>query len=220
MIPIVGIALAVLTFYGVEAWLRKTPWLFTDELEWTQISRAIEETGHAARRGDPIFFKSLYAFLIAPFWAIHSTETAYAAIKYMNAVVMTLAAVPTYLLARMMLSKRASLVVALLAVCIPGMAYVTTIVPEVARLPVVRAVLLADRARARDAAAARLSSGSRVACRRRAAGPLAAVRDGARVVPDRRRRSSGSPAPRGQALRRDGTPRRQHRRRRRCSPAR
>ena len=72
-IPIVGIALAVLTFYGIEAWMRKTPWVFTDELEWTQISRAIEETGHAARRGEPIFFKSLYASLIAPFWAIDST---------------------------------------------------------------------------------------------------------------------------------------------------
>ena len=58
--------------------------------------------GHAARRGEPIFFKSLYAYLIAPFWWIHSTETAYAAIKYVNAVVMTLAAVPTYLLARML----------------------------------------------------------------------------------------------------------------------
>jgi hypothetical protein len=131
VIPVVGIALAVLTFYGIEAWLRKTPWVFTDELEWTQISRSIEETGHAARRGEPIIFKTLYAFAIAPFWAIHSTETAYAAIKYANTVMMTLAAVPTYLLARMLLSKRASLVVALLTICIPGMAYVTTLVPEV-----------------------------------------------------------------------------------------
>ena len=70
VLPVVGIALAVLTFYGIQAWLRKTPWLFTDEVEWTQISRAIEQTGHGARRGEPIFFKSLYAFLIAPFWAI------------------------------------------------------------------------------------------------------------------------------------------------------
>ena len=51
--------------------------------------------------------------VIAPFWGIHSTATAYAAIKYVNAVVMTLAAVPTYLLARMLLPKRTSLVVAL-----------------------------------------------------------------------------------------------------------
>ena len=46
-LPLVGLGLAVVTFYCVEAWTRKTLWVFTDELEWTQISRAIEETGHA-----------------------------------------------------------------------------------------------------------------------------------------------------------------------------
>jgi hypothetical protein len=73
--------------------------------------------------------------MIAPFWAIESTASAYAAIKYANAVVMCLAAVPTYLLARMLVPRRAALVVALLAVCIPGMAYVTSIVPEVLAYP-------------------------------------------------------------------------------------
>ena len=52
-----------------------------------------------------------------------------------NVVVMTLAAVPTYLLARMLLPKRTSLVVSLLAICIPGMAYITSLVPEVLAYP-------------------------------------------------------------------------------------
>src|SRR5439155_10760861 len=93
VLPAVGIAAAALTFYLVEAWTRKTPWIFTDELEWSQISRAIADTGHAARRGQPIFFKSLYAYVIAPCWWIHSTASAYAAVKYVNAVVMSLAAI-------------------------------------------------------------------------------------------------------------------------------
>jgi hypothetical protein len=134
-LPIVGIALAVITFYGIEAWTRKTPWLFTDEIEWTQISRAIESTGHSARRGEPIFFKSIYAYMIAPFWAIRSTEAAYSAIKYANVAVMTFTAVPTYLLARMLVSKRTALVVALLSICIPAMAYSTSIVTEVIAYP-------------------------------------------------------------------------------------
>ncbi len=129
-VPIVGIALLVLTFYGVEAWTRKTPWLFSDEVEWTQISRAIASTGHAARRGEPVFFKSFYAYLIAPFWWIHSTHAAYTAIKLANVVIMSLAAVPTYLLARMLVSRRAATVAAVLAVAIPGMSYATTIIPE------------------------------------------------------------------------------------------
>jgi len=134
-LPVVGLALCILIFYGVEAWLRKTPWVFTDELEWSQISRSIASTGHAARRGQPINFKTLYAYVIAPFWWIHSTATAYSAIKYMNVFVMTLAGVPTYLLARRLVTRRAALVVAVLSVSVPAMAYVTTLVPEVLAYP-------------------------------------------------------------------------------------
>ena len=43
-----------------------------------------------------ISFESLYSFLIAPAWWIHSTAAAYAAIKYLNAVVMCLTALPAY----------------------------------------------------------------------------------------------------------------------------
>jgi hypothetical protein len=125
-----GLGFVVLVFYLVEASLRKTPWLFTDELEWSQLSRAIAATGHAARRTEPHNFESLYSYLIAPAWWIHSTATAYAAIKDLNAVVMCSAAIPVYLLARMLLSRRASLVVALLSIAIPAMAYATSIVPE------------------------------------------------------------------------------------------
>ena len=104
-------------------------------MEWTQLSRSIAATGHAARRGQPIYFKSLYSFVIAPAWWIHSTATAYAAVKYINAVVMALAAVPTYLLARMLVPRRAAFAVAVLAVLIPGMSYATSIVPEVLEYP-------------------------------------------------------------------------------------
>jgi len=135
VLPAAAIATAALTFYFVEAWTRKTPWVFTDELEWSQISRAIASTGHAARRGQPIFFKSLYAYVIAPCWWIHSTASAYAAVKYVNAVVMSLAAVPTYFLARMLVSRRSAATVAVLSIAIPGMSYAASIVPEVLAYP-------------------------------------------------------------------------------------
>jgi hypothetical protein len=133
--PVVALALAVLAFYAVEAWSRKTPWVFSDELEWTQLSRSIAETGRAARRGEPIYFKSLYAYLIAPFWWIHSTSGAYSAIKYANAVVMSLTAIPSYFLARMLVSRRGALIVAFGSVAVPGMAYSTSIVPDVLAYP-------------------------------------------------------------------------------------
>jgi len=131
-------ALAVLALLSLLFWqaaIRKTPTVFTDELEWTQISRSIAATGHAARRGEPISFKSLYAFLIAPAWWIHSTAAAYSAIKYLNTIVMALAAVPTFLLARMLVSRRAAFVSALAAICTPALFYAPYIIPEVLAYP-------------------------------------------------------------------------------------
>ena len=129
-LPWLGLVIGTLAFFWIEAASRKTPWLFTDELEWSQLSRAIASTGHAARRGQAHSFESLYSYLIAPAWWIHSTGTAYAAVKYVNAVVMSAAAVPTYLLARMLVARGTALAVALLSIAIPAMSYATFIVPE------------------------------------------------------------------------------------------
>ena len=145
VLPALGIAFAVLTFYLVEAWTRKTPWIFTDELEWTQISRSIAATGHAARRGQPIFFKSLYAWVIAPCWWIHSTASAYAAVKYVNAVVMSLAAIPTYLLARMFVTRRSAVARCHPVGRDPGHVVRDGDRARGARVSRVRAVLVADR---------------------------------------------------------------------------
>src|SRR5207253_7660221 len=63
-------------------------------------------------------------------WWIRSPHAAYCGIKYLNALVLSLAAAPPYLLARMLVTRRAALVAATLAVAIPGMSYVTSIIPE------------------------------------------------------------------------------------------
>ncbi len=73
--------------------------------------------------------------MIAPFWWIHSTSAAYAAIKYANAVLMALAAVPTYLLARMLVPARVALVAALASLCTTALSYATFILPEVLAYP-------------------------------------------------------------------------------------
>ena len=54
-----------------------TPWLFTDELEFTQLARSVAETGELARRGEPLAGQfSLYPYLTAPAWWIDDTKTA------------------------------------------------------------------------------------------------------------------------------------------------
>ena len=135
-IPYAVGALALLSLLFWEVSIRRTPTIFTDELEWTQISRAIAATGHAARRGHPISFKSLYAFLIAPAWWLGATGKAYGAIKYLNAIVMALAAVPTYLLARPLVSKPVAGVTALAVLCTSGFFYAGYLLPEVLAYPV------------------------------------------------------------------------------------
>jgi hypothetical protein len=135
LLPLLLVLLALLSLLFWEAAIRKTPTIFGDELEWSQISRSIAATGHAARRGEPISFKSLYAFLIAPLWWIHSTGAAYAAIKYLNTIVMALAAVPTFLIARTMVPKRDAVVAALAAICTSALFYAGYILPEVLAYP-------------------------------------------------------------------------------------
>ena len=107
LVPLAAGALVILMVLFWEAAVRKTPTVFVDELEWAQLSRAIADTGRAAQRGEPASFKSLYSFVIAPAWWLHSTAAAYTAVKYINMIVMACAAVPVWFLARRLVSAGA-----------------------------------------------------------------------------------------------------------------
>jgi hypothetical protein len=134
-IPLASIVLWLAILQMWETVGRKTPTIFTDELEWTQLSRAIAEDGHPARRGVPIFFKSLYVYLIAPVWWLGDTASAYDAAKYVNAVTMALTAIPAYLLARRFVSKPAALAAAAATISVPSLAYASYLIPEVPAYP-------------------------------------------------------------------------------------
>ena len=66
------------------------------------------------------------------YWLYQNVTDAYEAIKAINAVLMSLAAVPTYLLARRVLGRGLALVAAALAVALPSMVYTSTVMTEVA----------------------------------------------------------------------------------------
>jgi hypothetical protein len=121
--------------YCVEAWKRTTPWLFTDELEMTQISRAIAATGHAARRGEPYKFRSLYTYAIAPLWWIDDVAKAFSAVKYFDVLVMTSVVFPTYFLARLFMRRGWALFAAAGAAALPSLAYSSWIVEETLAYP-------------------------------------------------------------------------------------
>jgi hypothetical protein len=135
-VPFATAALIVLAILFWEAATRSSPTVFVDELKWAQLSRSIADTGHAALRGEPSSFKSLYPYLIAPLWWFHATQTSYTAIKYVNEVVMALAAIPTYLLARRLVGPRAAAVAAIGTLCTTAYFYAPLLLPEVLAYPV------------------------------------------------------------------------------------
>lgn len=128
--PLLGIYLALCIVYEVEAIGHVTPWLFGDELEFTQLARSIAETGRAARRGTPYSGATLYAYLTAPAWWLHGTQAAYEAVKFIGLLVMTSVIFPTYFLARLVVGKRAALFAGTAAAVVPALAYSSWIVEE------------------------------------------------------------------------------------------
>src|SRR5438094_2757162 len=129
-IPLLSIFLWLTIVYAVEAWAHGTPWLFGDELELTQLSRAIADTGHAARRGAPHSFDTLWTYVMAPAWLIDNVHTAYSSVKYLGVILMTATAFPAYGLARLVVGRQAAVFVAAAAAAIPALAYSSMIVEE------------------------------------------------------------------------------------------
>ena len=116
--------------YVWQSWGHLTPWLFSDELQTAQLSRAIAETGHPARRGEPYGFQSLYNYVIAPAWWIHDTHTAYSVVKTISCLVMTSALFPAYALARLVVAPRYALFAAAGTAAIPAFIYSSMLIAE------------------------------------------------------------------------------------------
>ncbi len=134
-IPLASVYLWLCLLYAWEARGHVTPWLFTDEIKLTQISRSIADTGHASLRGEPSGFETLYAYAMAPFWWIGDVGTAYAAIKYLGVAVMTSVLFPAYFLARMVASRPAALFAATATAAAPALAYSSYLIEEPAAYP-------------------------------------------------------------------------------------
>ena len=130
VLPLVGAYLLLATLYSWQAWRRETPTIFSDELELTQISRAIADTGEPARRGDPYGFSSLVPWLTAPFWWLHPVANAYEAIKTVQAFVMAAAVFPAYLLARRVVTVPWAYFAAIATIAAPALSYAPILVEE------------------------------------------------------------------------------------------
>ncbi len=130
VVPLFAAYFAFAAYYVWQAWRRETPAIFTDELELTQISRAIAHTGHPARRGVPYHFTSLYPYFTAPAWWLHATQEAFDTIKYLGVLAMTAALFPAYGIARTVVSPRWAIAAAVGAIAAPALSYSPILVEE------------------------------------------------------------------------------------------
>lgn len=121
------------------------PWIMIDEIVYSELAKSFASTGHFAVREAPTTgYGFVYPILISPAYAaFRSIPTVYTGIKVVNSLLMSLAAVPAYLLARRVVSKWGALVVAVLTVAVPSTFYAGTIMTENAFYPIFLLVVLA-----------------------------------------------------------------------------
>jgi hypothetical protein len=109
------------------------PFIFQDELLYSELAKSLGTTGHFAMRDAPGLYGigPVYPALISPAYALFdSIPTAYAAVKAINALLMSLAAVPAYLIARRLVGSWLALLAAALVVAVPDVLLAGTIMTE------------------------------------------------------------------------------------------
>src|SRR4051812_1095803 len=81
------------------------PWIMIDEIVYSELAKSFAADGQLLVRDVPSHgYGFVYPVLLAPAWRIYdAVPEAYAAAKAINAVVMSLAAIPAYLIARRLL---------------------------------------------------------------------------------------------------------------------
>ena len=127
--------------FVVRAWLARGmlgPFIMVDELIYSEMAKSFASDLSFAVRGVPARgYGAVYPIVISPAYALYDRiPDVYAAIKTINSLVMSLAAVPAYLIARRVVGKWSALLAALLTVVVPSMVYTATVMTENVYYPV------------------------------------------------------------------------------------
>jgi hypothetical protein len=116
---------------------RPVPWILPDELLYADLARSIADGGVPAVRGAfGAGWGVVYPALVAPAWALADDPVlAYHGALAANAVLMSFAAVPAYLLARLFVAPGLALTVAASSVLVPSMSLTGVVMTENAAYP-------------------------------------------------------------------------------------
>jgi len=144
-IALAGIVAMATALHATLALRSPSIWIVPDELIYSELAKSLGH-GDLPRIRDEVSFEwgLGYPALLAPIWAVFDDVTkAYTIAKVVNALVLSLTAVPAYFLARRFVTENYALVVAALTVTMPPMLYAGTLMTEVALYPAVALALLA-----------------------------------------------------------------------------
>lgn len=143
-----GIIAASFLFRTVAGWFRATPVYFADEYIYAELGRSIAETGRPLIRGAAAQFPALlHPIVTAPAWVFEDVEVSFRLVQVIGSLVMSLAAIPVFLLARRLeLGTKTSLALAFFAVAIPDLLYASWVVAEPVAYPLALAAVLAGTA--------------------------------------------------------------------------
>jgi Dolichyl-phosphate-mannose-protein mannosyltransferase len=136
---LVSIVIGSCVLRAIGSTARVAPTLFPDEYIYTALARSLAQSGRPLIRGGSAHFPALLApILAAPVWAVvSSTTAAYHVVQAENALFMSLAAVPVYLIARWLgFSQSYALFSALVAVAIPDLTYSGYMLAEPVAYPI------------------------------------------------------------------------------------
>lgn len=141
-VPVWGwLGAIVVVSFALRAWLARGmlgPFIMVDELVYSELAKSVaDRLAFAVREVPAQGYGIAYPLVIAPAYALFErVPDAYAAVKTINSFVMSLAAVPAYLLARRVVAAPLALAAAVLAVALPSLAYTGTVMTENVFYPV------------------------------------------------------------------------------------
>jgi hypothetical protein len=129
-LPLVAAFVWLVLLHLWQAKNHSAPWLFPDEVQYTQIARSIAGVPGATAPGPPHSIPTLYTAVIAPAWDIGGVQTSYQLAKYVGVVAMLATMFPVYALARMLISRPVAVAAAVGSVLVPALAYSSILIQE------------------------------------------------------------------------------------------
>jgi len=143
---VTGLFLVSALFRFAYAVRDPAPWIFNDEINYSELAQSLAYTGAFAMREVPGAggFGVLYPILIAPAYVLFDrVPDAYDALRAINSLLMSLTVVPVYLLARRLAGPLPALAAAAFSVAIPALMFTGQTMTENAFYPIVAFWMLA-----------------------------------------------------------------------------